>query len=429
MPKIRKSVQEYLEKFEIVLSPAVLSKEDWKAFQKALKREYRKVSFPAQNCVLVYSRRGMMTDFLAKALVYGTLSDFLDKRYPVCTKEYGENGTRKLPICDRPEASAYLFYSTKLCIVQTCRELSDWLLNNFINIKMYYHPKDNNRFFFEETLESVFEFQRKTAEEMNAVEDIIAYTRDALQNGWYLDIHLDAFYLSETDYYQRYHYVHESLIYGYDDSRQEIYAYGFCRNQKLRLYVITYTEYICAYEKGKIFYFCGAPYLEDSYPYPADLRRLKGGVQEVFSLSSFRSSVRSYLYPAKSEMTEGSYHVYGIHVLDYIIECLEQDDNRVIDFRVFQLLYDQKKCILHRIEVLAERCRKEQSNLAQISMEYKAVAEGCQRIRFACLRQLKTEGVVTRLDKTISDRGVSLRIADELREITLLEKQILEKLI
>lgn len=410
--------------FEVDIVHVNIEEKHWKRFMKVLKKEYRRVKSERTGKVLVYGKSPQMDGFLAKAMVTSIFSEYMDKNMPLGLSDAMEGKERILPIDLKPELTTYLFYSTKLCIVQAHPGLREWQMANFTNIKAYYNEKNGNNFFAEEDLEEIFCFERKSAEDMKKVTDILSYTRAALDAGWYVDIHLDEYYLSCKDGYHRRHYVHESLVYGYNDDRQTVLAYGFGKNRKMEGYEIPYMEFLYAYEKGRIFYFSGASYLDDKYPYPVDLRKLCVQEAEEFTFSKFKLQLKEYIYPKEKEIVDDDLHIYGIDVIAFIRNCIRDDNVNAIDFRTFQLLYEHKKCLLNRLCYLKEKYGKEE--LSGIIREYKSIVSSYQNIRLVYLRQLKKEKNIQQADERITDTGVLKEIEKKLEGLCREERGIIE---
>ena len=419
------------DEFEVDIMHVNTDEDHWKRFMKVLKKEYHRVKSNQVGKVLVYGKAPQMNDFLAKAMVTSVFSEYMDKNMPLKLSAASSAMERKekiLPIDLKPEITTYLFYSTKLCIVQACPNLKEWQMVNFTNIKVYYNEKNKNNFFMEEDLEEIFCFERKSIEDMKKIDDILCYTKSALDAGWYVDIHLDEYYLSCKEGYNRRHYVHENLVYGYSDDREVVYAYGFGKNRKMVSYEIPYMEFLYAYEKGRIFYFSGASYLDGEYPYSLDLRKLRFQAAEEFTLEKFKLQLKEYICPQKEEIVNDDFHVYGINVIAFIRNCINDNNINVIDFRTFQLLYEHKKCLLNRFCYLAEKYDKREE-LAGIIQEYKSIVSAYQNIRLVYLRQLKREENGWQTGERIKDISVLREIEKRLESLGKEERRIIDMLL
>lgn len=334
-----------------------------------------------------------------------------------------------LPIEKNPESVTYLFYSTRLAILQAFPVYREWLQQFFLDLKVYYNETQFNYFFMEEHLEDALSFERLSYEEVDEKGiDIIVYSRQNIAQGNYINIHLDEYYLSAKDGYHLKHYVHENLIYGYNDKKKVFYAYGFTRRQKMKVFQIPYKEYYRAYAKGKVYYQSGAHYLKGDYPWPVILCHPLPIEPYEFTLKELLGCLERYLHPKKSEMIAGDLHIYGVNVYEYIIDFLEkQESGDPVDFRTFQLLYEHKKCVKKRIEFVIKKYQLEDIT-TDIVKGYEEVISGFQRIRLIYLKQLMAEGVMGTFDQTVQDEKTRKNVAKELRRWREKESVILELL-
>lgn len=417
-----------IQEMEMDLRHVLPDEELWKQYMKELRKEYRKVSSPETGIVQISYYEKQMDSFGAKVLLTNVLSRFMDTCCPLCPIEIDRKQQKILPLDLSPESVTYLLYSTRLAILQTDKTVKEWLLQYFINIKLFYNESYFNYYFFDEELEQVLGLEEISYSDVSEEESILVYTKKKLDKGIYVNVHLDEFYLSEKDNFERRHYVHENLIYGYDDNKKILYAYGFTRNQKIDAFSLSYEEFLLAFEKGKLFFFCGAGYLEKEYPWPVMLCWIKKQPEYQFTIQKFAEKIREYIAPDESEMVQGDYHVYGMNVCQKVVEGLKSEEGIPVDFRTFQLLYEQKECILRRARYLAERYHQEKE-WEQFFNDYKEIRDGYQRIRLVYLKQLMEEGKTGQINQTITDDKLSLIIAGRLEVLLKKERNVLEGLL
>lgn len=403
-----------------------LSEEEIMVFIKEFQRRYRKIRYLGEACVEITFSTGRYKEFDIYVMFFGFLSEYLDRTQRLETGMAQGDSTCQLAIEDKPESVTYLFYSTRLAVLQAFPGYRDWLYQYFINIVLFYNPSYINFLFFDEETEWEFQMQRKGYREID-YGVIIKKTKEWLQEGVYVNIHLDEFYIRHKDNYQCRHYVHENLIYGYDDRKGCFLAYGFAERQQMKTFKIPYEEYLYAFEKGRLFYFCGAKYLEQEGNDPITLCRLKEEEKEfLFSLDIFREKIRAFIYPKESEYKEGDRHIYGFHVYTYIEdELLAGNREGTVDFRMFQLLYEQKQCIYRRMEYLQNRY-----GVCGLPLDsYAKVVQRFQQIRLLYMMQLHREGKVPGEAGIIEDERVIHRIVRELHEGKEQERMVLEEVL
>ena len=295
----------------------------------------------------------------------------------------------------------------------------------FLDLRLFYNEGYANFLFFEEELERMLVLQNKGYREVCQEGSILDFVRRQLCEGFYVNVHLDEFYIQEKDYYGERHFVHENLIYGFDDEKQVFYAYGMAGRQKTVEFLISYEEFLVAYEKGKLFYFCGAGYLEQEGYYPITIYQISESAACEFSEDILFEKLSAFLNPPENEQVEGDIHIYGKNVYDWILQDLTGEHVRnIVDYRVVHLLHEHKCCIRSRLEYL--RQRGELSDIGQkILTEMKGIINDFQKIRFQYLQQLKKEGKLYSMDKMVENSEVKTYIAEQLGAAIKREESIL----
>lgn len=370
------------------------------------------------------------TPFEMQVIVKGFLSDFLDTHRPlsVSVTDIGKRQVQ-LPLAQETESDTYLFYSTRLAMLQSDAKASEQLRQYFLDLRLFYNKCYSNFLFFEEDLEKMLQLQYKDYISVEQQGNIIDYVRKQLQKNLYINVHLDEFYISEKDYYDTRHFVHENLIYGYDDDEQVFYAFGISKRQKTTQFVIPYEEFLLAYEKGKLFYFCGADYLEQEGYYPIIVYQIRDGKEFEFTEDVFIGKLTAFLQPPEEEMVGEDVHVYGSNIYDWLIQDLTGEcDREIVDYRVLHLLYEHKKCIKNRLEYLLQ---KGQLSAACQSVYHtiNKVIDDFQEIRLLYLKQLRKEGKLDSMNKVIEDRETKRTVAKLLQESVKNEREVLSKLL
>lgn len=366
------------------------------------------------------------TKFEIQVIVSMILSDMIDK-YMIFSKEiYGKYGNRiQLPINEHVEATTYLFYSTRLAILNANQDTSNAMLDSFLNIHLYYNILNENYVFFDEKINDFLLLQFKDYDDVNYEDGIINYIRKNLINKTYVNVHLDDFYISQKDFYNKKHYVHENLIWGYDDQLQIFMAYGVNIRQQMSNFMISYNEIVNAYEKGKLFYFCGAKYLERPEFHPILLLKPKKMQCFTFTEARMKQKVRQFLDPHAQELVEDDIHVYGREVYNYILDDLKRNIMwDFVDYRVFHLLYEHKKCLKRSMEWLIKH-EKMSANGILIYNQMNCLIQDYNSIRLMYLNQIRKENKLYYGRKVVEDLDVRNDIAKQLEKAISSELSLL----
>jgi hypothetical protein len=315
---------------------------------------------------------------------------------PSESRQYQANvpETKVLPVKLDNENIAYLHYSLPLAVVLADERLVPWYYEHFINIFTCMGAYNVLRFDFLE-----YEFSRNqflTSIQFNYellcdLPEIIPFLLDKLNRGYYAIINVDEYYLPEKKSYQKWHYVHPSLIYGYDHPGRRFLAIGFDRENIFSKITFDYDQFAEAYESGKIHFPETAPWAEKK---ALELLRFKNhAIEYPFELTRFLGRLDDYL-AARGDNTV-IYHyelpiinvAYGVAVYDEVVRHLEKDilnKQLTLDYIGVHFLAEHKKGIYNRLRYVASRYGAPDDLLKMID-EYYPIIEQFEAIRIKCL--------------------------------------------
>lgn len=415
-------MQEY---YEINLDLIFWDEKLWKKYLKKLKQRYRLFEPGKMGQLKIWSNQQDIGKFQIQVIVNSVLSEVLDRYRPIHAEVSGKRQFCILPLAEEPESCTYLFYSTRLAILQTNEQAREWLLQFFMDLRLFYHKNYINFLFLEEEIEQVLNLTPVFYAEVEEAGGVLDFIRAHVMDGDYLNIHLDEFYLSSKEYYQTRHFVHENLIYGFDDEKEEIYAYGMAERQQTEKYTISYYDFLLLYEKGKLFSFCDAEYLEQEGYAPVLLCRIGTIPEYHFTWEEMAKKLKAFINPKPEEIVGEDIHVYGKGIYAWIIrELAGETDYGIDDFRIFQLLYEQKQCICRRLRCLQERNMLPEKYQSILS-GYQSIVQICQGMRIIYLKQLQREGALDNPIKRIADQEVRVKLANALAEMRVREEEAL----
>lgn len=315
----------YDKKIRVDLTELNWKQDIWEKFIDRLGRKSYKVESGAVGEVLFLQDNARISDYQIQTFVRSFVSDFLDRERAYMQAEPEGNGHVRLPLTLNIESSAYLSYSTRLAALQMVPEIAEWVLQYFSNIKFIYKEQADKYFFFEEEIGKVLEEYPCGYREVDEEGGIIAYLKRNLDARRYVTVHLDEYYIKSKDYYQRAHHVDESLFYGYDDEKQQCFAFGFAKEQHATIFTVEYQELIVAYEKGKIFSFFGGGYPEENNAWPVLAYSPREPLPYRISPWDFCDKLSEYLLPQNNQLLHNDLYVYGANVVQEIIQNLRSD--------------------------------------------------------------------------------------------------------
>lgn len=280
------------------------------------------------------------------------------------------------------DINVYLSHAAPLCVILTDSRLYPWFYEHYVQIfSTTYEHSDGSRHFMLDFLEREEVYKEVLIEIplefelMREQNDIIHFIRRHIDLGYHQIIRVDDYYLPKGRSYHKYHIIHESLIYGYDDNRRDILTINFDDKGTFSRLRISYENFAAAYWKGIDLIqlnrnLMPAPHhgiakliklREFNGDYPFDIRKFTSSLSDyIFSIGD---SSRNYL--ANSYWTADlhswqPHDVSGLFKFGFdIFEDFEQflrnivAGTEVADYRYIHLLYEQKRSIYSRLEYIS----------------------------------------------------------------------------
>lgn len=413
--------------YQIVINELLWDKINWRKYCKYAKRKCGFLTFPDVGIVELRGGYEGMSEHEANIIVKGILSEYLDDKFPIERYLPVNRESRLLPIETDVIADTYLFLSIKLAILQADEECAAALDQYFLDIKANYSANYWHFYDFEEELMTMLDIKGIDYKEIES-NAICTLIKETINQGTYITVHLDEYYISRKESYDARHLVRENLIYGYDDENRVFNVFGFGKREQTEAFSVSYDEMVLAFEKGRLFYFSGAEYLKMDSCYPVTLVNI--ACKETFRLTGtfFISKLKAFLNPRENRVTTDDIQVYGSNVYQWILEELEgKTDRETVDYKTFHLLYEHKKNVHRCIQKLKES--NEISFHEDIAQSYAEVVKSFNRVRIMYMREAgMREGLIKtkKLYKILGDNG---RLVQELRKAIRTEAQVLERII
>ncbi len=308
-------------------------------------------------------------------------------------EEYSHS--KKLKIVTQRNITTYLHRSLPLCVVLAYDKYLPWYYSNFIQIFSFTDESGYVELNYLEPRDCCSEIVDMVCLGYNLLkkeECIIDFIIEKINMGYYLIMNVDEYYLPNKGDYRKNHFVHPSLIYGYDNDIEQLLGIGFDKERLFSEITFDYSQFSEAYEKGKIHYKNYAPWcgwsaiqlmrpksFEEEYPFSID-RFLKELKNYLFSIGD---SIRMYSFEYNKKQVE-----FGFKVYDVIIRNLENllQGKLTIDYRALHLLSEHKKCMYDRLNYVISK-NKLTGRVIKLHMEYLKVVELSNDIRLKYLAQ------------------------------------------
>jgi hypothetical protein len=288
----------------------------------------------------------------------------------------------ELPAVAQNEITTYLHRSLPLCAILANDNYREWYYSNYIQIFSYRDGKDFLEINYLEPRDSFVDIADVIClgyHLLQEVESIVDFIKEKVQLGYYLIINLDEYELSNKHDYMKNHYVHASIVYGYDDETRQVKGVGFDKSRLFTDLIFDYDELNKSYTSSKVHYLNYAPWCAWS---AVQLIKLKSaGRQFPFSIRKFMQDLHDYIHSDTDEyrLYDFEYDVnrvtFGIDVYDELVREL----NNIlcgkfnVDYRALHLLAEHKKCLYIRLSFVIEKYKLSSESVSMKEEFYQLV--------------------------------------------------------
>lgn len=272
-----------------------------------------------------------------------------------------------LDVNKNPPIKTYNHHAFGTGIITSIDKGMNWIYNNYIQLS--YYPEESP-FTFEFYMDyiynqPVFDREYYSDETMKMMKfNPVKFIVSALSQEKYVECCVDEYHISKRDAYMTYHFIHNILIYGFDDAKKEFYTMGYDENNK-------YTEHIIPYKQ-----------LLKATPSRIHLLKFRKNLDYDLAIGYIDRQIKQYngdieLDPVGSYPKEG--RVVGVEAVnalcDYICECVENEE--AIDIRPIHILFEHRKLMLERLNLLAS-CDYISEKIVD---EFSVQVQNCEKLR------------------------------------------------
>jgi hypothetical protein len=287
------------------------------------------------------------------------------------------------------DVNTFLFCALPLCMILSDEKLIPWFNEHFIEIFMQFDGRElyfgyndtvsygEKDFDCNNTLLSInsISYRRMIVNNIN----IIDLIEESIDLNKYLIIFTDEYHLPQKDSFQRQHFVHESMIYGYDKTKKILYAVAFDKTNNFSKIEYSYDAFEKAFDDGKKYYMDRKiKWIEEkavsqirlkefAAPYPFDILRFTDRLKN-YTYSRITNE-REYYYRFSGQKDNRPFK-YGIDTYDVFTEFLsdfnkgdiKKPEHIPLDIYFFQniiicahFLHEHKKLIHKRLKYIQEK--------------------------------------------------------------------------
>ncbi|MFF2885484.1 hypothetical protein [Paenibacillus sp. NPDC057967] len=296
---------------------------------------------------------------------------------------------KQLPIHLKPDIVSYSSHAKILSILATDDCFKGWFHSNYIHMCCPKDFKSGNGIHLDFYMGPAKDFtfypihpwlfsQVIKKDLINGMtNNITEFVIQCIDLGYYVDIHLDQYYLPKDDEYgaEPVHFYHDTLIFGYDREQRTFDILGY--TPFFRAETVSFEQLDQAYRNCPVERWYSVFYLYSYKPMP-DARRSREGLDVPLIRDSLESYLGSPNISRQFAMIEFEHRdlVYGMETYSYLRKNYGTGEYWG-DIRPMYALWEHKKCMLQRMEVLHERgylsgkgyewCKKEYEDIKHLS--------------------------------------------------------------
>ena len=221
------------------------------------------------------------------------------------------------------------------------QDLSAWLLQSYIPIATQKEIRNGIRLDFEigfgcqdvyDNCTSIERYKLPVWMLSKYAVDLFSFIRNSIDDGFYMVLPIDQFYIRAYQNYKQRHFLHELLLYGYDEEKQELAIGDFFINSKYAFKTASYAEFREAFEAAAGDKNNYLPYIKLLNPKGSGCYFSKNNMLRM--LENYLEGKGSYLnrYSEQDGYLSDRYNSFGIHCYARLKEYLAlAAENEFID--------------------------------------------------------------------------------------------------
>ncbi|WP_042159234.1 hypothetical protein [Paenibacillus gorillae] len=213
---------------------------------------------------------------------------------------------------------------------------------------------------------------------------IIDYLVEFINNGYYVYIVVDGYYISNYSNFKKRKFGHPLFIYGYDKGDSSFFAADFFNEDGYKHTKISFDELSSSLDSVKRYnyWWSGAKlikkrcpmYFIDDYP-------------KIYSmLNCYYESSNSSLYYRGDHIIYTKKSLYGINVYERLVTDLKNtlyNETSIFDFRAFPILLDHKKTM---VEIMKYLLKKDLVHDSKYLNDFVTIQSSCEILRNIILK-------------------------------------------
>ncbi|WP_238917667.1 hypothetical protein [Clostridium sp. YIM B02555] len=279
--------------------------------------------------------------------------------------EISKEGKRVLPVT-YPIITTYTNHAHMLAVLGNNKKALEWIISNYILIycnkdyakgqwgDMYFQAPYRVRPY--DQCEWLVSDKISVKYILDDSESIVNKVIKWIDEGRYIDIMLDYYYISNSIYYNKESFGHDMLIYGYDLLKKVFYCsdFLFTESNKYTFSTISFDDMENAFahsidDKKRT-------YLNDQIYvfYCCEDCEFEFDEHNIINSLQFYAESKAPEYWRLYNVINQKENMYGLDVYNAVIYYLDNIVNEWCYTKIFYLLYDHKHLMISRLNYLAE---------------------------------------------------------------------------
>lgn len=250
------------------------------------------------------------------------------------------NDTKILPFCDKPFSTMYNNYSFPIGIIQGnhSNNVDPWAYGKYINC-LYHSGFGYHLGKYSDVWKTHNDYVQIVNRKYGIIplSKKIEHMKRLINEGYYIMIVLDEYYIPGMAVYQKWCFLHDSLLIGYNDEKHVFYLYGRFADQNMHISEVPYNCIEKAISKG-------------SWSF---VLKYEPKENEQLDISLIRTELSHYLYSSPSAK-KGHGTKYGIQaVLSLCKHLIKQyRETAHMDYKLTRGLMEQKSLMYNLCQYL-----------------------------------------------------------------------------
>lgn len=200
--------------------------------------------------------------------------------------------------------------------------------------------------------------------------DVCTVVKYMLQSQNYLTGMYNEFYIPQKKPYKEFDFIHDYVIFGYDDEHEVFHSAGYIDTQKYELFDIKYQDFlegICNIHSSRVNLL---------------FHKINSGYNAELNIEDVVSRIRHYVNSTHVKTSDNK--VYGINAWNMLATYIVENQKPFLDLRCTRLFMEHKYLMLSRFKVLQ---RKELlCNDGLINAYKERIFDSAKQLHYMCLK-------------------------------------------